>query len=44
MGCDHGKMWWKDAIIQDVEHVKCGCTKYDARCGGAIMWPIDGVI
>ena len=25
--CDHGQMWWNDAIMQDVEHVtKCGAT------------------
>ena len=25
IGCDHGQMWWNDAITQDTErHVKCG--------------------
>ena len=35
--CDHGQMWWNDAIMQDV--TKCGamlsCETVAVRC---IMW------
>ena len=39
IGCDHGQMWWNDAIMQDMErHVKFGatlCLENVVRCE---MW------
>ena len=44
IGCDHGQMWWNDAVMQDAVLccVKCGVLRdVVVRC---IIWPIYGVI